>query len=312
MYLLSDDRDDNGFKKLSFCGFPKKEIMATIRKEIVKGDPLTVGRWVAEAHVSGWVSELFELFEMISVQDIGSGNPRIFRYLLDRRELIRHSIQGKLSFLDTRNDATVRYILMEIAMILLESQKRPVGKITKLKEKDLEPEVCFRRLRHYDSNYVEEYWNEEKDPKNLRGVYNELFGALYNKNLDQVHFWLSWLRMWEQSGAIVPSEDASDECPIPLRGWFGWKVWRYLRNNPGPGLVGELYKISCRDIKGSKKKFRDDCLLLACSSFCETLDSSRPLTRDTGLIMSRCDASVTDRIYREIVDNRDMGVSKRG
>ena len=62
----------------------------------------------------------------------------------------------------------------------------------------------------------------------------------------------------------------------------------------------------------AKEKFRDDCLLLACSSFCDTLDTTRPLAVDTGLIMSRSDASVTDRIYREIVDNRDVGVSKKG
>jgi hypothetical protein len=63
--------------------------------------------------------------------------------------------------------------------------------------------------------------------------------------------------------------------------------------------------MSCRDLKGSKKKFRDDCLVLACAGICDVLDQSRPLTPDIGRVMSRADASVTDRVYREVVRNRD-------
>jgi len=305
MYLLTDDRDDNAFQKISFGGFPKRDIFTTIRKEILKGDPLTTARWVAEAHTSGWVAQLFELYETIAVQYVGLGNPRVFKYLLDRRETIRQLIQGKLTFLDTRNNAQMRYLLMEISMILLESQKRPAGAIHKLKEQDLEPEVCLRRLRFVDETFVAPFWDDEADPKNLKGVYNELFGSLRTKNMDHTMFWLAWLRMWEQSGAIVPSGDAPEECPVPLRAWFGWKVWRFLRSIPGPGLLADIYKMSCRDLKGSKKKFRDDCLVLACAGICDVLDASRPLTPDIGRVMSRADASVTDRVYREVVKGRD-------
>ena len=61
--------------------------------------------------------------------------------------------------------------------------------------------------------------------------------------------------------------------------------------------------MSRRDIRGGRKKFREECLLLAVISICETLDYSRPLTEDTGLIMRRSSATVTDRVYREMVEN---------
>lgn len=303
MYLLADDRDDGSFKKVSFSGFPKRDILRAIRREILKGDPVTTSRWVAEAHASGWVAEMFDVYEQLAVKDIGIGNPRIFPYIQERREVIRQSIQNKHSFLETRNDATVRYVLLEIALIAMYSQKRVLGKMKQLKEKDLGSEECLRRLRCFEETHADAVWDMEKDPPSLKGVYNELFGAIQRQDLDLVMYWIAWLRMWEKTGQPTPSGDAPEECPVTLRGWVGWKIWKYLLSDGviRPGLVNILYKMSCRDIRGNKKTFRDDCLLLACVSVCETLDTNRPLVRDTGNVLRKADASVTDRVYREMV-----------
>lgn len=305
MYLLADDRDDNSFKNTSFCGFPKRDILTAIKREILKGDPITTARWVAEAHASGWVAELFDVYEQLAVKSIGVGNPRLFPYIQERREVIRQAIQGKHTFLETRNDATVRYVILEVAMVMLLSQKRPLGKLRKLKEQDLQSEECLRRLRCYEEKNTDIVWDNEKDPASLKGVYNELFGAVNRQDLDLTMYWLSWIRMWEQTGSPTPSSDAPEECPVTLRGWFGWKVWSYLLSGriAIPGMVGVLYKMSCRDIKGSRKGFREDCLLLACVAVCETLDTHRPLATDIGQIMRQSDSSVTDRVYREMVES---------
>lgn len=305
MYLLADDRDDGSFKKISFSGFPKRDILNAIRREILKGDPVTTARWVAEAHASGWVSEMFDVYEQIAVKDIGIGNPRIFPYIQERRNVIREAIQGKNSFLETRNDATVRYVLLEIAMIEMVSQKRVLGKLKKLKEVDLGSEECLRRLRCFEEKNVDAVWDTDKDPPSLKGVYNELFGAIQRQDLDLTMYWISWLQMWEKTGQPTPSVDAPEECPVTLGGWVGWKIWKYLLSDQVaiPGLVNILYQMSCRDMRGNKKTFRDDCLLLACTSVCETLDTSRPLVRDTGDIVRKSDSSVTDRVYREMVES---------
>jgi hypothetical protein len=305
MYLLADDRDDGSFKKVSFSGFPKRDILSAIRREILKGDPATTARWVAEAHASGWIAEMFDVYEQIAVKDIGIGNPRIFPYIQERRDVIRQAIQGKHSFLETRNDATVRYVLLEIAMIEMVSQKRVLGKLKKLKEKDLGSEECLRRLRCFEEKHVDSIWDTEKDPASLKGVYNELFGAIQRQDLDLTMYWIAWLQMWEKIGQPTPSGDAPEECPVTLQGWVGWKIWKYLLsgNISTPGLIHILYKMSCRDIRGNRKTFRDDCLLLACVSVCETLDASRPLVRDTGDIVRKADSSVTDRVYREMVES---------
>lgn len=304
MYLLADDRDDNAFKKSSFCGYPKRDILTAIKREIIKKDPVTVARWVAEAHASGWITELFDLYEQISVEIIGIGNPRIFPYIVERREVIRRALQGKNSFLETRNDPTVRYVLLEIAMIIMYSQKRSICKLKKLKADDLGSEECLRRLRCFEEKHIEPFWKED-DPRNLKGVYNELFGAIKRQDLDTCIYWLSWLRMWEQSGSPTPSKDAPEECPIPLRSWFGWKIWVFLLSPDirHLGLLRVLHKLSCRDIRGSKKSFREDCLLLGCISICDTLDTDRPLTENIGEIMRLSDSSVSDKIYREMVES---------
>jgi len=219
--------------------------------------------------------------------------------------VIRQSIQGKHSFLETRNDSTVRYVLLEVAMIQMASQKRLLPKLKKLKERDLGGEECMRRLQCFSENHTEKVWDKEKDPTSLKGVYNELFGAIQRKDLDSTTYWLSWLRMWEKTGQPTPMGDAPEECPIPIRGWVGWKVWVYIQSDDVicPGLVNILYQMSCREIKGTRKTFRDDCILLACIAICETLDTSRPLVVSPGDILQKADASVTDRVYREMVES---------
>ena len=305
MYLLADDRDDGSFKKISFSGFPKRDILNAIRREILKGDPATTARWVAEAHASGWIAEMFDVYEQIAEKDIGIGNPRIFPYIQERRDVIRQAIQGKNSFLETRNNPTVRYVLLEIAMIEMVSKKRVLGKLKKLKEADLGSEECLRRLRCFEEKHVDTIWNTDADPPSLKGVYNELFGAISRQDLDLTMYWISWLQMWEKIGQPTPSGDAPEECPVTLQGWIGWKIWKYLLSGKisKPGLVPILYKMSCRDMRGNKKTFRNDCLLLACVSVCEILDTTRPLVRDTGDIVRKADSSVTDRVYREMVES---------
>mgnify|MGYP006450395407 CR=1 FL=1 len=77
MYLIADDRVE--FKKVSFCGYKKRDLLTAVKKQLEKRDPITITKWVCEAHVSGWVAELFELYESYAVQNIGIGNPKIFQ-----------------------------------------------------------------------------------------------------------------------------------------------------------------------------------------------------------------------------------------
>jgi hypothetical protein len=305
MYLISDDRTDKEFKRISFCGYEKKELMKALKQQLKKQDPLTVGKWVAEAHASGWVGEIFEMFELFAVQEIGIGNPRLIPYLSERREEVRKQIQGKQSFLQTRNEGVMRFILSEIGMVLIQSQRRPLPKLLKFKESDLDQTEMVHRLSFYGKDFQEPYWDNENDPGSLKGVFNEMIGSLRVKQLDSVLFWVSWIRMWEQMGGVMPIKDAPDHCPLTLKAWFGWKVWRILRKEVPIPLVEFLFKMSIREIRASNSRFREDCLVFTLQIACETVDETRPLVGDLERITRECSSEVTDRIYRELVNERD-------
>jgi len=306
MYLIADDRTE--FKSVSFCGYKKKDLFSALKKQLDKRDPITVTRWVCEAHASGWVGELFDLYESYSVQSIGVGNPRIFPYLSQRREEIRKIIQGKHSFIETKNDAMMRYILTEIPLVMNQSQRRPIPKFHKFKEEDLDHSGMINRLMFYGKDYQKEYWNEDTDPSSLKGVFNEFIGSLRSKNLDSAMFWLSWIRMWEISKNVMPAKDSPEECPLVLRTWFGWKPWKILRKEGNNTLIDYIYNMSIRDIRGTNKRFREDCLILACVVATEGVDPTRPLVSDKEHVMRGCSSDTTDRFYREIVQERDKRV----
>lgn len=303
MYLISDDRVE--FKTISFCGYKKKDLFTALKKQLDKKDPITVTKWSCEAHVSGWVGELFELFELYAVQCIGVGNPKIFPYLSQRREEVRKIIQGKQSFVQTNNDPMMRYIITEIPLVIIQSQRRPLPKLQKFTEEDLDQVNMLNRLMFYGKNYHEPYWIEDADPASLKGVFNELIGSLREKQLDSVLFWLSWVKMWELTHNVMPMNDAPEECPLSHKSWFGWKAWKILRKESDLGLVEYLYQMSVRDIKGSNKRFREDCLILAFVMCCETIDNHRPLVADKEKVMVGCSSDTTDRFYREIINERN-------
>jgi hypothetical protein len=303
MYLISDDRVE--FKKVSFCGYKKKDLFSALKKQLEKRDPITTLKWACEAHASGWVAELFELYESFAVQMIGIGNPKLFAYLSQRREEVRMLIQGKQSFVQTQNDGKMRYIITEIPLVLIQSQRRPIPKLQKFKEDDLDQTRMIDRLMFYGKDYQKEYWNDDTDPQSLKGVFNEFIGSIRVSHLDSVIFWLSWIKMWEVTKNVMPVNDAPEECPLVYKSWFGWKPWKILRKESSNKLVEYLYQMSTRDIRGSNKRFREDCLILAIVIMCEKVDSTRPLVTDMEKVMGGCSSEMTDRIYRDLINERN-------
>jgi hypothetical protein len=306
MYLIADDRVE--FKKVSFCGYKKRDLFSAMKKQLEKRDPITTTKWACEAHVSGWVAELFELYEAYAVQHVGIGNPKLYPYLSQRREEVRQIIQGKQSFVQTQNEAMMRYIITEIPLVLIQSQRRPIPKLQKFKEEDLDQTRMLNRLMFYGKDYQKEYWDDENDPPSLKGVFNEFIGSLRTKQLDSVLFWLSWIKMWEITKNVMPINDAPEECSLVYKSWFGWKPWRIIQKEAPNQLIDYLYQMSTRDIRGSNKKFREDCLILAIMIVCEKVDSDRPLVTDMEKVIRGCSSDTTDRFYREIVNERDKRV----
>lgn len=311
MYLVADDRTEKEFKKISFSGFERKDVFRALKQQIEKKDPITTSRWVVECHTSGWVSELFEFYEQYAIQEIGVGNPRLYSYLRERREDVRRLISGKHSFLQTRNDGQMRYVLIEISMVLLYSQHRQIPKIVKLKEDDFNQEGMLHRLMFYGKSFQEEYWKED-DPPSLKGVFNELIGSLKERLLDNVMFWIAWIRMWEEMKGVMPTKDAPETCPVILRTWFGWKIWNIFLKESKNRLVEVIYNLCIRDIRASNKKFREDALILAAMILCEGVDEKRPLVVDMERVMTACNGDITNRIYKDAVRDRDRYYSKIG
>jgi hypothetical protein len=312
MYLLADDRTDKEFRKISFSGFEKKDVFRALRNQIEKKDPLTTTRWIVEIHSSGWVSELFDFYEQYAVQEIGVGNPRLYPYLRERREDVRKLISGKYSFLETRNDSKMRYVLVEIAMVILYSQQRPIAKLVKIKEGDLKQEDMINRLMFYGKDYQRDYWNDDIDPPSLKGVFNELIGSLRAKILDSVLFWIAWIRLWEEMKGMMPPGDSPENCPVILRTWYGWKIWKIFMKESRNRLVDVLFYLSTRDIKNSSKKLREESLILAATIICEGIDTERPLVLDMERIMAACNSEITDRLFAEVVRDRDRHYEKGG
>jgi hypothetical protein len=304
LYLINDPRLEPSFKRITFCGYAKPDVLASVRKSILKRDLVSSLRWIAEAHASGYVSELFDLFEDLFLKEMNIENPKIIPYIHQRRGDVREVLVSMENFLDTRNHYSVRVILAEVCSVLIFSGRNPLPQLRSLKPKDLEEQSMLSQCSFYGVSFLTpELWRED-DPVQLKGVYNELFGCLYSKDFERAMYWLAWLQMWEKCGNLLPMSDSPDGVSVSSIRWFGWKIWNWLKQSPDlpPQYIATLEEMAVKPSRTMKAK-RQNALILACLFQCRGIQVHRPL-RGVGFRVASVEE--LNEVYREVSENRSM------
>jgi hypothetical protein len=303
LYLIDDPRLESSFKRITFCGYAKADLLASVRKAILKRDLVASLRWVAEAHASGYVSELFDVYEDIFLKEINIENPKFIAYIHQRRKDIREILAMMDNFLETRNHYSVRVILAEICSVLVFSGRNLLPQLKSLKPKDLEESSMLSQCSFYGMSFLTpELWRED-DPVQLKGVFNELFGCLYSKDFERAMYWLAWLQMWEKCGNILPISDSPEGVSVSAIRWFGWKIWRWFKTSSSdlPRQYTEtLEEIAIKPSRTMKAK-RQNALILACLFQCRGIPVSRPL-RGVGFRVASVEE--LNEVYNEVSRNR--------
>ena len=108
---IEDTRNESYFTKTTFGGFLKSDVLLNLKKSIRTNDLATAGRWIAECHSSGYIGELFDCIEKYIIEHIGTKNPKLFKYVVTKRNEVREMIQEKGDILTIRNIPECRHIL---------------------------------------------------------------------------------------------------------------------------------------------------------------------------------------------------------
>ena len=80
-YLINDNRSFNAFKKKSFSGFKKNDILNAVLKAIESKKVENACHWTTECILSGYAHILWEKLIIFSCKIIHINNPKLPSYL---------------------------------------------------------------------------------------------------------------------------------------------------------------------------------------------------------------------------------------
>ena len=280
-FLINDTRKIDSFKKQTYSGYKKLDVLNIIFKKLDENKLSEVCTWSTEAVSSGYIEELWERFINYYVKYISINSPLLpFHFYNKLIQFLRISQDDyfKHNPLDLRNSQEVRNHICEIVCILNVSTKRRNGiSLPKIQKIEFQSEVFQKKLRA--KNYsVSIAILEINDPKEMNIIANEFAHHLseFHYSLQQALYWLSWTLDWEKINVIKKGHyncglrDVSKSIDNKYKKDFIWIFWEIIlkendsrKNYCLNNQIKCLYEFFKFKYTGSRKKKRLNIIICA-------------------------------------------------
>jgi uncharacterized protein YqfB (UPF0267 family) len=234
-YYINDFRKISDFKKSTFNGYQKSDVLSALQKSIQDQKLQESCHWAVEMLVSGHYMECWDRLILINSKLINQSNPNLPFYLWSRfSQIIQiiqdQSYQGEKS-LTLRNNQECRNHLIDIVTIMTYSSKNKIKTLPKISSEDFRIDIFENKLEAKNLFLIDKLI-KENDPSEIHVVVNEFAHQLTqrNGNLDKSLYWLNWILEWERLN--VKSENGFN-CAIRNRKYIKpqyyhdiiWLIW---------------------------------------------------------------------------------------
>jgi hypothetical protein len=234
-YYINDFRKSADFKKITFSGYQKSDVLSALQKSILDNKVEEACHWAGEMLVSGHLMECWDRLILINSKNINVANPNFPFYLWSRFVQAIQIIQdekyhGEKS-LTLRNNQECRNHLTDIVTIMSLSPKNKIKNSPKVTNEDFRLDYFEGKLEAKNINLLEKII-KHNDPSEINIVVNELAFQLTSRtgNLDKALYWLNWILEWEKLN--IKKSDGFN-CAIRVRKYIKpqyhhdiiWLIW---------------------------------------------------------------------------------------
>jgi len=235
-YKILDERLNEDFKKKSFSGFQKKDIISALFKSIDQGKIENALYWCTECIISGYIMKIWEKLLNYSFKIIHINNPRFSIFLYKKNNILfnqikRLDIKNK-DLLVLRNSQMIRNLFTDIIVTIITSEKKlKFDKLIKIKENDFN----IKDKLQANLNILPSHILRFDDPEEFKIIMNEIYFHLKNQlsGYDKTIYWIIWLLEWEKKHKknkenwTIPSRNVNikkdkDKCD------FIWIIWEII------------------------------------------------------------------------------------
>ena len=327
-YLINDTRKAESFKKQTYSGFKKQDVLNVLFKKLDENKLSEVCTWCVEIICSGYIEELWDRIINYYVKYISINSPLLsFHFFNKLVQFLRISNdeEFKKNQLDLRNSQEIRNHSCEILCILNNATKRRSGlSLPKISKNEFELNVFQKKLRAKDFS-VSISILEINDPKEMNIIANEFAFHIseFHFNIQQAIYWLSWTLDWEKINVIKKGHyncglrDVSKSIDNKYKKDFIWIFWEiilkendsrsnYTLNNQ----IKSLYEFFKYKYTGSKKKKRINIMICAMEllnpnlKFDKVMIDKYPIFEKYYLILQAC-ANI-NLLYKELKKEENL------
>ncbi len=234
-YYIDDYRKITDFKKQTYSGYQKSDVLSALQKSIMDGKVEEACNWAAEMLVSGNLMECWERIIILNSKLINIGNPAFPFYLWTRfsqqiQIVHEQRYQGE-RVLTLRNNQECRNHLTDIITIMALSSKNKVKTLPKITTEDFRLDIFETKLEAKHINLLTNII-KPNDPSEVSVVMNEFAYQIKGGtgNLDKALYWFNWIMEWEKLN--IKRSDGFN-CAIRTRKYIKpqyyhdivWMIW---------------------------------------------------------------------------------------
>ena len=304
-YLINDIRSFDSFRKKTFSGFKKNDIITAVLKAIESKKVENACHWTTECILSGYSFLLWEKLIHFSTKIIHINNPKLPSYLRRKNEIFMNQInllnlKSKDRYILLRNSQMIRNLFFDVVSSLATSPKtKRYDKYPKLNDQEDFNFTNIQKRLCAPMNILPGHIIHFNDPDELRIIINEIFTMLKNKQFgyDRCRYWILWLLRYEAIHKKKKTPWTIDErnvegIPTKYRGNIVWVLWEIifeemkLRNNKQINQqINALYELFRCNYTSGKRLSRIPIILNAIGYLTHTISFKLPLRNDYKLFI---------------------------
>jgi hypothetical protein len=315
-YYINDFRKITDFKKNTFNGYQKSDVLTALQKSIIEQKLEEACHWAVEMLVSGHLMECWDRLILINSKLINYANPNLSFHIWLRFSQAIQIIQdpkyhGEKS-LQLRNNQECRNHLTDVVSLMTLSPKNKLGTLPKISTEDFRIDVFENKL---EAKHVFLIQNiiKENDPSEINVVVNEFSYQLTDRvgNIDKAMYWLNWILEWEKLN--IKNADGFT-CGVRNRKYIKpqyyhdiiWLIWDVIfqeasiRNNEQLNLqlIG-LFKLFKYNFTSPSKRKKSPLIIHAMYliAYIDTIKWEMPITLQSKLYIQAL--SNTNLLYLE-------------
>jgi hypothetical protein len=227
-YIISDVRTQGYFKEKSFSGYSTKDVVTTLKKNILKNNIEESCNWCIELFLSLHIEKLYQIFLDIALKNINIGCPQLPAKLFKR---FRQFFDMKLSLDEMRNSQMIRNHITELCVIICMSNKNKTIGLTTLKDAEMDATFILQKIKA-DRSYVDGVFRSN-DPEELKFIINDIVYNMKTKNFSECVYMLSWLIQFDKlsikkKSVIVCHERFSSDIKKENHRDIIWLLWELI------------------------------------------------------------------------------------